>query len=286
MSRGAVRWIALGALLIIAVVLGFRTADENSRLIRDLQSLEESVSARAFATYSERQDAFNFLRAEDVAVRREVADNLADWSDPRAAKVAMILAPDPDPEVRAGLVRAVAESAVREPTAVASHFSVTGAAEVGVLLDGCTAASSVSVLNAALEADPHNANAFLLARRLGPKAFAALSRVLETGDDLASSMAAEVLAAQDPGADVGRIILRRFEAIQAGPVARRLYFALAEVAPLEAREIFVRTAFDDTAPTDLRKASTEALVRLQDNASVSRLRNDPDSAVAGAASGR
>lgn len=287
MNRAAGRWLTLGVLGAIVIGLGIATSVSDRKLVDGLMQGDPE----SFETFAERQDAYIFLQSEPAATRATVAGRLGHWSGDSAAKLAVLLIPDPDPAVRAALVESLARIAERKPSAVAAEFGHVGAAESAALVEAAAKDAAVGkrILDEVFEKSPATPNAYLLAKRVGSLSKPALIRSLESKDDAVALAAADALASlaldETHEADVAETLLTKYRGSESQEFKDRLLPILAQFAPEGGRSIFAATAADHTAPSELRAAAAAALVKLGDPAAT-RLRSDADTAVALAAAGR
>jgi hypothetical protein len=284
MSRSAGRWIALSALGLVVIGLGIATSFANRTLVEGLSSGHH----HSLSTFADRQDAYIFLQSEAAETRRKVAAHLGSWDDPRAAKLAIVLVPDPDPQVRANLIQSLTAIAMRRPEAIAEQFSTGGSAESAALLEAAASDPEIGlkILELTLKRDPSAANGYLLAKRLGSLSEPILIRMLGSEDENVALSAADAISTFDLDGDARKVteqaLLERYRQADSQTFRDKLLPLLARLAAESARDLFARTALDYTAPSELRAAATAALVALDDPI-VDQLAQDADTAVAAVA---
>ena len=284
MSRALGRWIVLGVLGAIVIGLGIATSYSNSRLVEDLACGEPN----AFSLFAERQDAYIFLQSEDVGTRLRIAHSLGTWKDASAAKLALLLIPEPDPVVRAALVDSLFVIAKRDPQSVAGEFGAGGAAESAALVEAAARDKStgLEVLRRVLAGTPSSANGLLLAKRLGSDAEPLLLPYLTNADPEVRLIVADTLASlgldEEGERRVAAVLLEMYRSADSDSFRDRLLPVLANLAPIEGSAIFRKVALDHTAPSDLRAEATRALLEIGDPI-IAELASDADTNVAAAA---
>lgn len=263
MSRKALRWAILIGLLALVAALGIRNSLVNARLLSGLESGEQW----AFTEFADRQDNYNMLQSEEVEFRQKVAKNLANFKGSGAAKLGATLLRDPDPEVRAELVAALAGAAKRDPETFAKNLSAAGASERAGLIEAASRAgdAGLKVAELAFRSPETRATASLLFVRFGHSSKHTLAKLLSDKDSEVRISAAETLgsigAADNDTPEIGERIWKIYSALDRG-AKDRLFFALAEFAPKSAASEFAATLKDALAPARLRMAAAAALGKL------------------------
>lgn len=282
MSRSAGRWLVLGLLLAAVIALGIYNTYSNNRLVKGLVDGDP----QSFSELASRQDAYIFLQAEEPATRRQIARNLGSWNDERAVGLMVTLLPDPDSSVRSNLVDSLAAAAKREPMQLGLALSAAGPSAVAALIEAATRdpAVSLDVLTYALDTNADNPNPYLLAKRIGSPSKPTMIDTLESGSASAVLLSADVLAglplSEIDRKSVGASIFRRYSRAADQAYKDKLLPLMAKFAPSEALVEFRSVATDQTAPSDLRVAATQALITLGDAETLSHLRRDADTNVA------
>ena len=286
MTRSAGRWLALTILAAAVVALAFYNSLSNRSLIEGLTSGDPA----SFEDFALRQDAYIFLQSEPTSVRLRVAQMLGDWHGANAAKLAVLLVPDPDPNVRKQLAASLGKIASRDPDAIADEFSASGAAESAALIEAAASdpAVGIEILRKAIKANPSGSNAYLLAKRIGLASKDILIPLVDQGDETATLASIDALLSFDLAPNeqkrIADVLLSRYEGAESQRFKDKLLPSLSALAPREAATVFEQVALDKSAPTDLRVAATTAL-RTLDVESLEQLKQDADTAVAAAANG-
>lgn len=280
MSRKALRVAILVFLLGLVLALGIYNSFANARLVVDL----ERGSPAAFAKFSERLDAYNLLQTETTARRRKIAQNIAAWNDPRAAKTAVSLLQDPDVAVREALINSLSEVARKYPDALARELKSNSPVERAGLIDAAVRSGkpALEIAKQAFKIPESREAAGYLFFRIGA------SSIPELFDLLESKSNDEVLAAAD--------LLGRLDATGSAPALReriwriysavperdkdKVFPALATYAPEQARALFRSTLSDTAAPANLRIFAVKALGKLGDVLVLRAASSDYDERVA------
>ncbi len=282
MSRSASRWLVLGILLIAVIGLGIYNTIANRRLVTELAAGKPA----AFAELAARQDAYIFLQAEDQPTRAKIASNLAGWSDEKAVGLIVKLLPDPDAEVRSNLIRSLAAAAERDPTSIAAELTAATPVIAAALIEAATKDTEVGlrVLKHTLDSNHGNEPGYLLAKRIGTPSKQVMVDIVRGGDGKGILLAADVLSGLDLSpqerALVGAKIYASYTESDDQAYRDGLLPVMAKFAPSEALSEFRQVATDHTAPSDLRVAATQALIALDDDETLDRLRGDADTNVA------
>jgi len=282
MSRSTSRWLVLGILLLAVIGLGIYNTIANRRLVTELASGKPA----AFAELAARQDAYIFLQAEDQPTRAVIASKMGAWEREEAVGLMVKLLPDPDAEVRSNLIVSLAAAAKRAPETISAELDGASPVTAAALIEAATSDPDVGlvVLKYSLDSNKENEAAYLLAKRLGVPSKGQMIEIVREGDPDGVPLAADVLSGLELApADrrfVGSRIYKEFIKSKDEVYRDRLLPIMAKFAPREALKEFRAVATDDTAPSDLRVAATQALVALGDTEYADRLRNDPDTNVA------
>jgi hypothetical protein len=282
MSRSTSRWLVLVILLLAVIGLGIYNTVANRRLVDELAAGKPA----AFGELAERQDAYIFLQAEDQPTRAKIASNLGSWNDERSIGLMVKLLPDPDAEVRSNLVESLSAAAKRHPITLSAELSAAPPVTASALIEAAIADPEVGlqVLHYSLESNQENETGYLLAKRLGSVGKDQMIEIVRGGHSEGLPLAAGVLVGLDLTPEqhsfVSSRVYRAFKQSEDATYRDRLLPVMAKFAPADALAAFREVAVDDTAPSELRVAATEALVSLGDREYLDRLRHDPDTNVA------
>lgn len=285
MTRKTLRWAIFVALLLVVIGIAVTNSISNARFTARLSAADPT----SLAEFARRPDAYNLFISLDVPARLRIIGLLGKWRSPAAPKTIIMLARDPEIEVRAALVEALAQQ-IGDGTNLAEVGGTTDPAQRSTLIEALVLAGEPGLRQARslFENQAARPNAAAALIRFGTPSTDYLIQALGS-DDMGITMdAVETLSRIGDvpiGGDTRSLLWSLYQRAPDVQQKDRLLPILAQFAVEEAAPIFGETLADEAAPPKLRASAARGLSRLGLTEILAPYKDDPDPDVRSAAGG-